>query len=293
VSERERTDELDQIRLQMVLELDKTGKIDLRAWVDRYPHYAEELVEFAIMVEPTPDTASPKQPTAEETAAAQRAADKFMRQVESGYIVEQEIRLRDRLAAARRTVVEQLSVEMRNFRKAVTYTWVAHIRRAVYGSVDLIAPNKISGLLEFASRQMIFLEHQPYWYGLYDSELEKLAVEEGFLIRVGDHDLEPGPRYEHALKYPSRYLHDFEVAQEFVELLSRFGSFELETLSSVAIAAQALASEGVPISDAALRTRIGQMPGGKRKLRAPNFTPDAIADAVEHLKRLGLLPTPS
>jgi len=181
------------------------------------------------------------------------------------------------------------------FQQAAVLAWVVHKLYSPGYPVSRFRVQKMLYLMEAATETGLFTEFRKQAAGPYDPSLrykgpEDIAVrQKGWLVARGDTRFEPGPKIEEALRYAPRYMD--EVLAELV--LDEFGTFRDETLerwTTVHLAAVELQRRGDHVTPETVLAYIQSVPEWEAKLSREEFAPARLADALEGLRRLGLLP---
>jgi len=181
------------------------------------------------------------------------------------------------------------------FQQAAVFAWVVHKLHSLGYPVSRFRVQKMLYLIEAATETGLFTDFRKQAAGPYDPSLhhkgpEYIAVrQKGWLAMPDKTHFEPGPNIEEALRYAPRYMD--EVLAELV--LDEFRAFRDETLerwTTVHLAAVELQGRGDPVTPDTVLAFIQSVPAWQGKLAREEFALERIADALEGLRRMGLLP---
>ena len=181
------------------------------------------------------------------------------------------------------------------FRQAAVLAWVVHKLYSPGYPVSRFRVQKLLYLIEAATERGLFTEFRKQTAGPYDPSLrykgpEDIAVRQrGWLVARGDAHFEPGPNIEEALSYAPRYI-DTELAKLVLEEFRTFKDETLERWTTVHLAAVELLRQGRPVAPETIVAYIESVPEWQPKLSRDEFAPERIADALEGLRRTGLIP---
>lgn len=286
---------LDQAKLALADEYERTGRVALDAWLERLPQHAAELLDFAFALDDSPRrvSGSGDDEWVDEGGVAERALAHACSQLaRSESDVEPTLALR---MAQLRSVPRPPSGGKAppSFKRAVINAWVVEQMRREQPGVSRIAVQKTTYLLERSLDLGLFKEHQRMRFGPYDpaakyKDAEPIGITQGWIVRSG-YNLNAGPNIANVHRYASNYLPSVEVATMLVQLLAERTPWELETWATVEAVATDLQAAGESVSAASILAALGQVPAWRDKLKRPNFSPRAIDAALQHLTRLGLL----
>ncbi len=180
------------------------------------------------------------------------------------------------------------------FQQAAVLAWVVHKFYSPGYPVSRFRAQKMLYLVEAATETGLFTEFRKQAAGPYDPSLryrgpEDIAVRQrGWLVARGDAHFEPGPNIEEALRYAPRYI-DTELAELVLEEFRTFKDETLERWTTVHLAAVELQRQGNPVTPEAILAYIQSVPEWQPKLSREEFAPARIADALEGLRKAGLL----
>ncbi|MBT9260220.1 MAG: N-6 DNA methylase [Clostridiales bacterium] len=181
------------------------------------------------------------------------------------------------------------------FRQAAVLAWVVHKLHSPGYLVSRFRVQKMLYLIEAVTETGLFNEFRKQAAGPYDPGLrykgpEDIAVRQrGWLVARGDAHFEPGPHIEEALRYAPRYI-DTELAELVLEEFRTFKDETLERWTTVHLAAVELERRGEFVTPETVAAYIQRVPEWQPKLSREEFAPGRIADALEGLRRTGLLP---
>jgi hypothetical protein len=290
----------EEVRSRMQRELEESGFLDSRRWLQEFPEYASEIRGFVLAgIEegPVPDWA-PGEQEAYETAAARAIADAGR----EAKLRVTEMRLGRRIAAVlRREPLPEGST--RNYARALLMAFTVHHLYERDPWVDRVKLYKSLYLLEEAVGPGVFTTFEVTTYGLFDADLkhgeddaEKRGIRSGWIDidpKVGDRpDLFlPGPKTAEATAKARDYLPDAELAQEFLTLIGRFSGWTLGAWQTIHLVGKRLTERGAVIDLASVKIGILEESAWQdSKFGFREFHDDAIEEALEHLSRLRLLP---
>ncbi|GBD36078.1 hypothetical protein HRbin36_01198 [bacterium HR36] len=181
------------------------------------------------------------------------------------------------------------------FQQAAVLAWVVHKLHAPGYPVSRFRVQKMLYLIEAVTDTGLFTEFRKQAAGPYDPGLrykgpEDIAVRQrDWLVARGDTHFEPGPNIEEALGYAPRYI-DIELAERVLEEFRTFKDETLERWTTVHLAAVELQRRGEPATPEAVLAYIRSVPEWQEKLLREEFALNRIADALEGLRKTGLLP---
>ncbi len=181
------------------------------------------------------------------------------------------------------------------FRQAAVMAWVVHKLYSPGYPVSRFRVQKMLYFIEAIAETGLFSEFRKQAAGPYDPGLryrgpEDIAVRQRhWLVVFHDTHFEPGPNMEEALRYAPRYI-DTELAELVLEEFRTFKDETLERWTTVHLAAVELEQRGEPVTSDTVLVFIESVPEWQPKLSREEFAPNRIADALEGLRRTGLLP---
>lgn len=299
-------DSLDLIKLDLLSEYERSGRIDIAEWVKRYPVHRDELVDFWLWMKGTrslPDELTePETLDSSEIAVYHQAlrdaclAVTFGREWLKPAVDDPEHAKLDALASE----LEKLRRKSRSvrdpriaFRKAVVLTWIVDRLQRSRPRVTRLAAQKTAYLLEQAMSLGAFLEHDRKPLGPYDSkaryrDAEPIARQKGWL-QVSGTTLQAGEDLSDLTRFTRAYLRSESVAASLVDFLSRFSDDELETLATVHWIARELSTARCDVSTASVLGELARTAEWKAKLSRPNFSASAIEGALRFLGDVRLI----
>lgn len=183
----------------------------------------------------------------------------------------------------------------REFQQAAVLAWVVHKLHSPGYPVSRFRVQKMLYLVEAATETGLFTEFRKQAAGPYDPGLryrgpEDIAVRQrGWLVACGDTHFEPGPSIEEALRYAPRYINT-ELAELVLEEFCTFKDETLERWTTVHLAVVELRRRGDPVTPETVLVYIQSVPEWQAKLSVEEFALDRVADALEGLEKLGLIP---
>ena len=286
---------LEEAKLHIADEYERTGQVVLDPWLDRLPQAAADLLAFAFALEGSPRRAdwSGRGEWIDEGAVAERALANACKGVE-GPSATAERRLGGELAAIRAYPPPPHSGKAQPpFKRAAINAWVVDRLRGERPGTSRIAAQKTTYLLERSLGLGLFTEHQRMPFGPYDptakyKDAEPIGKQQGWILSSG-YDLLAGPKIEAVYRFAPNYLRSVDLAERLVRLLAERSPWELETWATVEAAASGLAATDEPVNAQSVRAALARIPAWEAKLKRSNFSLLAIQDALEHLARLGLV----
>ena len=289
---------LEDAKVQLADEYERTGQVTLTTWLDRLPQYAAELMGFAFALEGSPrqSDGTYRENWLDEGSVAEAALANACSQVEEPAVLAQR-RLGELMAAVRASPRPPSSGRAQPpFKRAAIHAWVVDRMRGNQPGTSRLGVQKITYLLERSLDLGLFTEHQRMRFGPYDptakyKDAEPIGTKQGWIIRKG-YDLLTGPEIAKVHQYAPNYLRAVDLAEELIRLLAPRTVWELETLATVEAVASDMAATGEAVDAAAVRAALARTPSWKDKLKRRNFSLQAIQDALDQLGRLGLLRQP-
>ncbi|ROR02913.1 Eco57I restriction-modification methylase domain-containing protein [Desulfosoma caldarium] len=181
------------------------------------------------------------------------------------------------------------------FQQAVVFSWAVDRLHSPGYPVSRFRVQKMLYLIESATKTGLFMDFRKLAAGPYDPWLrykgpEDIALrEKNWLVAHDPTHFEPGPNIQEALGYAPRYI-DTNLAELVLEKFRTFKDETLERWTTVHLAAMELWRGDKSMTPEAVLAYIRSVPEWKTKLSREAFAPDRIADALEGLRKLGLLP---
>lgn len=181
----------------------------------------------------------------------------------------------------------------RSFRRAVVCAWVVKELSDLRNAVSRLALQKTTYLLENALTLNLFDEHRQKPLGPYDhtaryKDAEPIAAKKGWIRIVGSR-LEAGEKSSEFEKYIGRYLRSADLARTLVRLFGQLTDEQLETWATVHWLARRMASTEPDVTAKGIREALNRDRQWSPKVQRPNFREDRIHEALEGLRKLGLL----
>lgn len=286
---------LEEAKLHLADEYERTGQVVLDLWLNRLPEAAADLLAFAFALEGSPLRAdwSGEGEWVDEGAVAEDAIASACRRVEEPDAIA-ERRLGEEMSAIRAYPPPPQTGKARPpFKRAAINAWVVDRLRGNQPGTSRIAAQKTTYLLERSLGLGLFTEHQRMPFGPYDptakyKDAEPIGTKQGWIISSG-HDLLAGPNIGAVYRFAPNYLRSADVAERLVRLFAARSPWELETWATVEAAASDLAAIGEPVNAQSVRAALARIPAWEAKLKRRNFSLQAIKAALEHLSRLGLV----
>jgi hypothetical protein len=286
---------LEEAKLELADEYERTGQLVIGLWLDRLPEAAAELLAFAFALEGSPRSAEllGGGEWIDEGAVAERALASACSRVEEPSAIA-ERRLGKEMAAIRAyPPPPQTGKAQPPFKRAAINAWVVDRLRGDQPGTSRISAQKTTYLLERSLGLGLFTEHQRMPFGPYDptakyKDAEPIGLKQGWITFSG-YDLLAGPKIGAVYRFAPNYLRSADVAERLVRLLAERSPWELETWATVEAAAADLAASGQPVDAPSVRAALARIPAWEAKLKRRNFSIQAIQDALEHLVRLGLV----
>ncbi|CCW34630.1 type I restriction-modification system methyltransferase subunit [Chthonomonas calidirosea] len=181
------------------------------------------------------------------------------------------------------------------FQQAAVLAWVVHKLYSPGYPVSRFRAQKMLYLIEAATGTGLFTEFSKQAAGPYDPGLryqgpEDIAVrEKGWLVAWDDTHFEPGPNIDEARGYAAWYI-DTRSAERVLEEFRTFRDETLERWTTVHLAAVELQSQGKSVTPEAILDYIRSVPVWQPKLSREAFTLGRVTDALDGLRKMGLLP---
>ena len=296
-------DTVELIKFELLAEYDRTGKIDITAWVNRNPAFRDEIIDFWLWARGT--RASPEEKSGPFDATDADITEKSLKNallaVNLGRQwlvpgVEPESRELDRLGMELKSIREKPGPRPRAsiaFRKAVVCTWVVSRLQEKRPSVSRLAVQKTTYLLEWALGLGIFFEHDrkplgPYDYKARYKDAEPIARRKGWLTITGT-TLRAADDMAEVDRFASRYVRSEKLAGQLLDLLSTYSDGQLETLATVHWTARELTGAACDISVDAISDALASTPEWRDKLSRANFSLGRLREAVALLRKLQLI----
>ena len=291
--------DLERIRLALLEEHERTGKMDIAEWAKRFPEHRNELLDYWIWLRgttPLNRIADTAEPPCDDVAS--RALQRAMEAVALGSawlddtIDEGAANLGEELRNLRDRPYEFRGKAKEPFRKAAVYTWVA-LSLAKRARATRLATQKTTYFLERGLSLGLFTDYRrkplgPYDHGAKYRDAEPIAERQGWLVIRGA-SLEPGPAAAKVDTYAHRYIRDPELATKIVDVLAPLSDEELETWATVDWAAQEIASREQRVDVHGIREFLDGSTEWRQKLRKSNFSEARIREALIQLVRLGFV----
>lgn len=290
--------QLEEIRQGIIKQFERQGSIDLDEWVERYPDWRDEILDYAYGLEALDEEVDDERRQAtwhDDNGIVHRLVEDIGRQNRPKTIAEEEKELAAELEKGRRRVEKQRDkgTAAVTFRRAAVYAWTFDILRQSRDIESRYRVGKAAYLLEEALGLELFTSHKKMAAGPYDSDLryqdaEPIADERDWFsanrsMLIADENL------SEVLKYAPRYVGDPEVAERFLAFLAQLTDAQFETWTTVLASARDLQETSSPVTLSAIEETIGEHEEWSRKLEKDHFTESAIVEALTHLQRLGLL----
>lgn len=299
-------DTVERIKFELLSEYDRTGKIDITAWVNRYPAHRDEIIDFWLWARGTRASAEEKLGPFDAVDAdiTERSLRNACLAVNLGPqwlapAVEPESIELDKLGRELESIRQKPQHKSRAslaFRKAVVCTWVVSRLQEKRPSVSRLAVQKTSYLLEWALGLGIFVEHSrkalgPYDYKARYKDAEPIARKKGWLTITGTR-LRAAADLSEVDRFAGRYIRSEKLAGQLIDCLSDYTDSQLETLATVHWTVRELADGGRDTSVAAIEHALASTPEWRSKLSRPNFSPDRLREAIVFLSKLRLIAAP-
>ncbi len=282
------------IKAEMLAEHEKHGRVDVRSWLARLPDLPDDLLDFACWLEVSSNLETESLDGVDDSGVAENALRQGL-ELLSVRVAEKERRLAVLLAQERNLVARQRNKGKARapFRKAAVQTWVFDQLRGDRDRVSRYITYKTVYLVERALDLGLFTTYRRMKAGPYDPQLrykdaEPIARDNHWIVVEGL-DLLPGRNIGQVYKYAPSYLGGGRAAGSLIRLLSRVLPWDLETLTTVDTAAQALLAREQPVTGESVTSFLAADPEWKDKLHKRHFSIARIKAAIEHLSRLGLL----
>lgn len=296
-------DTAERIKFELLSEYDRTGKVDITIWVNRYPSHRDEIIDFWLWARGT--RVSPEERAGpfdsvdaditEESLRNACLAVNFGPQWLSAAVDPESTDL-ERLGMELESLREKSGQKSKApvaFRKAVVYTWVVSRLQKKRPSVSRLAVQKTTYLLEWAMGLGIFAEHDrkplgPYDYKARYKDAEPIARKKGWLTITGT-NLRAAADLSEVDRSAARYLRSGKLAGELLDSLAGCSDSQLETLATVHWTGRELAGGDHEMSIDAIERALASTPEWRDKLSRENFSPARLRDAVAFLRKLRLI----
>ena len=288
---------VNDIKAEMLAEHEKHGRVDVRSWLARFPDLPNDLLEFACWLELSSNLETELENVenlTDEGGVAENLLREGLQKLSAG-VAEKERRLAVLLAQERNLVARQRNKGKARapFRKAAVQTWVFDQLRGDRDRVSRYVTYKTVYLVERALDLGLFTSYRRMKAGPYDPQLryrdaEPIARDNHWIVVEGL-DLLPGRNIGQVYKYAPSYLGGGRAVGSLIRFLSQVLPWDLETLTTVDTAAQALLARRQPVTAETVAAFLAADPEWKDKLHKQHFSISRINAAIEHLSRLGLL----
>jgi hypothetical protein len=292
--------------LDILVEYEDVGSVDIARWVERYPALRDEIIDFWTWLKGSPRVreadVGPFAPAVLDIAEEALRNATLSINLGSQWLEPAVDSDRD---AAREALGVQLEVLRRQpwriagkastaFRKAVVWTWVASIIQTRRSRVTRLGVQKATYLLENAMELKVFVEHEQKPLGPYDhraryADAEPIAIGKGWL-KISGASFRIDDNLAELRTYLPRYVRSQHLANAFIEHLAAFSDSELETLATVHWLAKDIILAGRPLTVANVEATLSQSKEWRPKLDRPNFSRVRIGEALTELTKLRLVP---
>lgn len=299
-------DTLEVIKIDLVSEYERLGKINIGEWLRRHPGHRNELLDFWVCLKAAHGS------SIQESEAT--------RPIESSeiQIYEQSIRdaclavtlgaewllpssnpgaepleaLATELEAIRRKTLSPTKASLA-FKKAVVCTWVVDRLQQSRPSVTRLATQKVTYLLEHALSLSLFVDHNRKPLGPYDRNMkyrdaEPIACKKGWL-EVSGTTLKASADLSELKRFLPRYVRSEQLAQRVVQSLTCFSDEQLETLATIHAVTRQLNSQSRRATVEDVLGELAEIDEWKSKLSRPNFSYESVHDALLFLVKLRLV----
>lgn len=296
---------IEQIKIALLSEYDRLGKVDVAAWVGRYPELRDEIIDFWLWVTGTP-LGVEMETGPFEVMDGDVAEDAFRDACLSVNLGRQwlEPPLDPSARAVREMAVALATLRVEPhvkkgkaplpFRKAIVWSWVVSILQDHRPRVSRLTAQKATYFLECAMNLEIFVAHGRKPLGPYDhkaryKDAEPIAIKKGWLDVQGA-TLRAADDLTEVRRFVGRYVRSQVLAEKLVSYLARFSDDELETMATVHWCAKELIKTGHAVASGAVMEWLGQATEWRSKLDRPNFSSDRVGAALQRLNDLRLVP---
>lgn len=297
-------DTLDRLKLDLVSEYERSGRVDIAEWVRRHPAHRDELLDFWMFLSGTPRSPE-SSPEPDPLPRLERSEAEIYEQTLKDACLAVTFGpswLNPPVDPQRETLAADLESLRGNpqtvrkqhlaFRKAVVCTWiVARLQRA-RPRVSRLAAQKVSYILEHAMNLGVFVEHDRKPLGPYDRkaryrDAEPIARKKGWLTISGS-TLTAASDLSDVTGYAGTYLRSEELAGRLVDCLAPLSDDELETIATVHWIARDLEETGRPSTAQEVARALAATAEWKTKLSRSNFTESKLRVALLFLSDLRL-----
>lgn len=296
-------DTLDRLKLDLVSEYERLGRVDIADWVRRHPAHRDELLDFWMFLSGTPRSSEPLEPDPlppldrseaeiyERTLKDSCLAVTFGPSWLSPSADPQREALAADLESLRRTPRAARKQHLA-FPKAVVCTWVVARLQRTRRRVSRLATQKVSYILEHAMNLGVFVEHDRKALGPYDHkaryrDAEPIARKKGWLTISGS-TLTAASDLSDVTDYVGAYLRSEELAGRLLDCLAPLSDDELETIATVHWIARELEETGRPNTTEEIARALAATAEWKTKLSRSNFTESKLRAALLFLSDLRL-----
>jgi hypothetical protein len=298
-------DSIEQIELEILRELDRSGRVDIANWVERYPEYRDRILEFWLWAMPVVSNgrqgesghtaeidATVAEQSLRDAALAVNLGSQWLQPPLDPELTALE-KLGEQLEVARRQPRQSTKAPV-PFRKAVVCAWLVSVLEERRGWVSRLALQKSAYILECSLELQIFVDHRRQRLGPYDHnaryrDAEPIAKKKGWLTIAGSR-LHASADSRELTRYVSRYVRSENAALGLVSWLSQRSDEELETLATVLWSACEIVRAGGSATTHAVAEVLARTPEWSGKLKRANFSAERVGDALKYLTALRLIP---
>jgi hypothetical protein len=287
------SNELESLRMALLAEYERDGRVKSRAWLAKYPQHAIEILDYVMaldgsrrIAEVTPNNWH------DEGNVAMTALRTACASIQSARVSEDQS-LGEQLARVRST--QAVTPQRAPFRRAAVYAWVVGCLHEQRKQVTRLATQKTIYFLEAALDLNLFEDRfQAQPLGPYDSRSRYVDAEpiakkrswivcEGTLLRAGGNVAEAG-------RYAKGYLRSPALAAKLLSRLGALSDAELETWATLHAVAHRLKTAGTEsVTYQLVCSALDHDATWRSKLKKSNFTAPLMKDTLERLRALRLI----
>lgn len=286
--------EISSVRIAILEEYEREGRINTRNWLARYPRHAAELLDYVIALDGSPRASqvsrehwSDERDVALTALTSAFASSATQEQPTDQHELGSELeRLRSTKPAKRARA---------SFQRAVVLAWVVGSLERQRRQVTRLATQKTIYFLEEAMNLNLFEgRFKPQPLGPYDSQsrykdAEPIAEAKDWIVR-GESVFRAGTKLGEATQYAGKYLRSAPLASRLVDVLARLSDADLETWATVhAVAKQFEPDTEQRVTYGLICSALQNNATWRAKLAKPNFAEARVKDSIRRLQVLRLI----
>jgi len=291
--------EIDRVKFDLLSAYKRTGAIDIASWVERFPQFREELLDFWVWIDHSEPERSeqPRLPIQRLRSVAENSLQRACLAVALGpewlapFVTEgEQVSIGDEAATLRAKPAPSVGKAPRPFKRAVVSAWVVRELHSIRERVSRLALQKTTYLLEGALALGLFDDHTQQPLGPYDytsryKDAEPIARTKGW-IRIAGSEFGIGENVSEVDRFAPKYLRSVSLARTLTRMLGGLTDGELECLATVHWLINHSASELT--TAASIQVILRQDPKWSPKLLRTNFDEAHITAALVRLRFLRL-----